>query len=110
MRGVQLVRSIIGFAERWLAPVPYLAIRLRMADIFFRSGLLKIQNLPRATFLFSEVHPLPLLPAEIAAYLATANERICPVLLTLAAVRPPGTRLTSLDVGARRRIAHAVDQ
>jgi hypothetical protein len=57
MRGVELVRSVIGFAERWLAPVLYLAIRLWMADIFFRSGLLKIQNLSGATFLFSEVHP-----------------------------------------------------
>jgi putative oxidoreductase len=83
VRGAGLVRTLIGSAERWLAPVLFLAIRFWMAEIFFRSGLLKIQNLSSATFLFSEVHPVPFLPAWLAAYLATTVELVCPVLLVL---------------------------
>lgn len=83
LRGASLARASIGYAERWLAPLVFLAIRLWMAEIFFRSGLLKIQNLSGAIFLFSEVHPVPLLPPWLAAYLATAVELVCPVLLVL---------------------------
>jgi putative oxidoreductase len=82
-RGASLVRASIGFAERWLAPLVFLAIRLWMAEIFFRSGLLKIQNLSGAIFLFSDVHPVPLLPPWLAAYLATTVELVCPILLVL---------------------------
>jgi putative oxidoreductase len=82
-RGTSMVRALIGFAERWLAPIVFLAIRLWMAQIFFRSGLLKLQNLDGAIFLFSDVHPVPLLPPWLAAYLATTVELVCPVLLVL---------------------------
>jgi putative oxidoreductase len=82
-RGASLAHSLIGFAERWLAPVLFLAIRLWMAQIFFRAGLLKIQNLDGAIFLFSDVHPVPLLAPWLAAYLATAVELVCPILLVL---------------------------
>ena len=83
VRGASLVRASMSFVERWLAPLVFLAIRLWMAEIFFRSGLLKIQNLGGAIFLFSEVHPVPLLPPWLAAYLVTAVELVCPVLLVL---------------------------
>jgi putative oxidoreductase len=82
-RGASLVRASIGFAERWLAPALFLAIRLWMAQIFFQSGLLKLQNLSGAIFLFSDVHPVPFLPPWLAAYLATTVELVCPVLLVL---------------------------
>jgi putative oxidoreductase len=82
-RGVRLISALIGFAERWLAPVLFLAIRLWMASIFFRSGLLKIQDLDGATFLFIQVHPVPFLPPELAAYLATTIELVCSTLLAL---------------------------
>ncbi len=82
-RGASLVRASIGFAEHWLAPPLFLAIRLWMADIFFRSGLLKIQDLDGAMFLFAAVHPVPFLPPWLAAYLVTTIELVCPVLLVL---------------------------
>jgi hypothetical protein len=40
-RSLLLGSALIGFAERWLAPLLFLAIRLWMAEIFLRSGLLK---------------------------------------------------------------------
>ena len=82
-RGLTLASALIGFAERWLAPLLFLAIRLWMADIFFRSGLLKIRNPSGAIYLFTEVHPVPLLAPWLAAYLVTAVELVCPVLLVL---------------------------
>jgi putative oxidoreductase len=82
-RGAGFARRSISFAERWAAPLVFLAIRLWMAQIFFRAGLLKIQNMSGAIFLFSDVHPVPLLPPWLAAYLATAVELVCPVLLVL---------------------------
>lgn len=82
-RAAHLVAALIRFAERWLAPLLFFAIRLWMADIFFRSGLLKIQDLDGALFLFTAVHPVPLLPPWLAAYLATAIELVCSTLLAL---------------------------
>ncbi len=82
-RAAHLVAALIRFAERWLAPLLFLAIRLWMADIFFRSGLLKIQDLDGAMFLFTAVHPVPFLPPWFAAYLATAIELVCSTLLVI---------------------------
>jgi uncharacterized membrane protein YphA (DoxX/SURF4 family) len=83
MRGAHLISALMRFAEGWLAPILFLGIRLWMANIFFRSGLLKIQDLDGATFLFSEVHPVPFLPPWLAAYLATTFELGCSALLAL---------------------------
>jgi putative oxidoreductase len=73
-RAARLVAAPIRLAERWLAPILFLAIRMWMADIFFRSGLLKIQDVDGAVFLFTQVHPVPFLAPELAAYLATTIE------------------------------------
>jgi putative oxidoreductase len=81
--GARPIAALIGFAERWLAPIVLLAIRLWMADIFFRSGLLKIQDPDGAIFLFAQVHPVPFLPPALAAYLATTIELVCSSLLAL---------------------------
>ncbi len=83
IRGAPLIAALIRFAEGRLAPVLFLVIRLWMADIFFRSGLLKLQDLEGAIFLFTQVHPVPFLPPDLAAYLATTIELVCSTLLAL---------------------------
>ena len=82
-RVLALGSALIRIAERWLAPLLFLAIRLWMAEIFFRSGLLKIRNPSGAIYLFTEVHPVPFLAPWLSAYLVTAIELVCPVLLVL---------------------------
>lgn len=82
-RAASVATALIRFAEGWLAPLLFLAIRLWMAEIFFRSGLLKIQNPSGAIFLFTDVHPVPFLAPWLAAYLVTAIELVCPTLLVL---------------------------
>lgn len=60
-------------------PLLLLAIRLYMAGIFFSSGMLKFDNYlnddwESTVYLFEEIHPVPFLPADIAAVMGTAGE------------------------------------
>ncbi len=73
-------------ASHWpeyLAPVVDLALRIYLANIFFKSGLTKIQSWDSTLYLFSDVYAVPLLPTDLAAYMATAGELGLSVLLVL---------------------------
>ena len=73
-------------ASHWpayLAPALDLALRIFVANVFFKSGLAKIQNWDSTLYLFSDVYRVPLLPSDIAAYMATAGELGLSVLLVL---------------------------
>ena len=73
-------------ASRWpeyLAPALDLALRIFLANVFIKSGLSKIQNWDSTLYLFSDVYQVPLLPSDLAAYLASAGELGLPVLLVL---------------------------
>ena len=58
-----------------------LALRAGVAAVFFKSGLSKIANWELTVQLFTDEYAVPVLPPELAAYMATAAELICPVLL-----------------------------
>ena len=66
-----------------LAPLLDLGIRLFLANVFFKSGMTKIQNWDSTLYLFSDVYQVPLLAPEFAAYLATSAELALPVLLVI---------------------------
>lgn len=66
-----------------LAPLLDLGIRLLLANVFFKSGMTKIQNWDSTLYLFSDVYQVPLLNPEFAAYLATGAELALPVLLAI---------------------------
>lgn len=81
-----MIEPLRGIADQYAAPLLLLAIRLYMAELFFQSGWGKFKNFLNndwgaTVFLFQEVHPLPGIPAEIAAVLGTGAELILPVLL-----------------------------
>ncbi|HUV98619.1 MAG TPA: DoxX family protein [Gallionella sp.] len=67
----------------YLAPLMDLGLRLYVADVFFKSGWTKILTWDSTLYLFSDVYSVPLLPPEVAAYLATAGELGLSVLLVL---------------------------
>jgi putative oxidoreductase len=67
----------------YLAPVLDLGLRLFLANVFFKSGLTKIQNWNSTLYLFSDVYHVPLLPPNVAAYMATSAELGLSVLLVL---------------------------
>jgi len=65
------------------APALDLGLRLFLANVFFKSGLTKIQTWDSTLYLFREEYKVPLLPPDFAAYLGTGAELALPVLLVL---------------------------
>ena len=84
---------LIGRVRKWLESVPYSALaiplRLAVATIFWNSALTKLANWDTAVTLFAEEYKLPLLPPELAAYLAVSIELTTPVLLVLGLLTRP---------------------
>jgi putative oxidoreductase len=77
-----LVRRIrAGFD--FLAPVADLAVRLWVATVFFKSGLVKIQSWESTLALFTYEYSVHVLSPEMAAYLGTFTELVFPVFLAL---------------------------
>lgn len=61
-----------------------LIARISVGTVFFRSGLTKIEGWalkPSTFFLFANEYKLPVLPPEVAAYMATTAELTMPLLL-----------------------------
>jgi putative oxidoreductase len=87
---VEKTRTGLG----WLGTVFDLGIRLWVAQVFFRSGLTKIDSWDSTLFLFNDVYAVPVLPPALAAWLATAAELVLPVLLVVGLA----TRLGALGL------------
>jgi putative oxidoreductase len=62
-------------------PVVDLALRLWVADAFFRAGLVKIADMDSTIDLFTNTYHVPLLSPTLAAYLGTAVELVVPWFL-----------------------------
>ena len=81
-------QRLTDFAERALSPSLLLLVqRLGIAAVFFQSGRTKVEGIftiPDTTIeLFRSEYALPLLPPELAAYVAAGAEHLFPVLLVL---------------------------
>jgi putative oxidoreductase len=76
------IGRIVGWLEA-LAPALDLAIRIYVAQVFFRSGVLKVRNWEGTLYLFQNEYRVPLLPPEPAAWLGTFAELFFPVFLAL---------------------------
>ncbi len=92
------MRDLIETAVSVLKSIPndlisYLA-RIGIGTTFFRSGMLKLDGWAdgNTLTLFQEEYRLPLIPPEIAAYLATTAELSLPLLLFVGL----GTRFAAL--------------
>jgi putative oxidoreductase len=66
-----------------LQPLALLGVRIWAAAIFFKSGLVKVQDMENTMLLFEYEYQVPYLPVEFAAYAATFNELVMPLLLVL---------------------------
>ncbi|MDN5940991.1 MAG: putative DNA-binding domain-containing protein [Nitrospira sp.] len=58
----------------WLIPLFDLSVRLYLAHIFWKGGMVKLCSWISTVMLFTMVYDVPVLPPELAAYLATAIE------------------------------------
>lgn len=65
----------------WLKGLSLLAIRLYLAKFFFSAGLVKLSNIQAAIALFRDEYKVPVLPPEMACYMAMTAELSLSVLL-----------------------------
>jgi putative oxidoreductase len=76
-----------------LERVPYavlaLPLRFAVATIFWNSAMTKLANWQTAVALFTDEYHVPVLPPELAAYLAVSIELTAPVLLVLGLLTRP---------------------
>lgn len=75
--------------ERFPSALLMLIFRVAVAAVFWRSGLTKLPDWDSTVFLFAEEYKVPLLPPEVAAYMAVILELSCPVLLVLGLLTRP---------------------
>lgn len=79
-------------ALEFATPALDFGIRLLVASVFFKSGLVKIASWDSTIALFENEYSVPFLSAEVAAVLGTGVELAMPVLLVLGL----GGRLAAL--------------
>ncbi len=78
---VAAIERAVAFAERMPMSLPLLLARIGIAAVFFRSGLTKLDNWMLTVQLFKDEYRVPLLPADVAAYLAVFNELVFPAFI-----------------------------
>ncbi|MFZ4125349.1 MAG: DoxX family protein [Rickettsiales bacterium] len=91
---IKQTTSRIFNALNHLQPLWWFGVRLWIAVVFFKSGLVKIDDFETTILLFAEEYNVPFIPPELAAYSGTFFELTCPVLLTLGF----GTRFAALTL------------
>ncbi len=79
----RLPARAIALLERVPVAIPQLFFRFGMGLVFWRSAQSKLASWDTTILLFQEEYKVPLLPPEIAAYLATTVELTTPILLVL---------------------------
>ena len=96
MKISQLYRfaSAICLPLERVQPVWWLVVRLWIAMIFFKSGLVKFWDFETTVALFTDEYQVPFLPPYCAALSGTCFELACPVLLVLGLA----TRLAALPL------------
>ncbi|WP_439817714.1 DoxX family protein [Zavarzinia sp. CC-PAN008] len=57
-----------------LEPLSLLVVRLAIANVFWRSAMTKVADMDKTVDLFRDIYAVPVLPPELAAWLATAVE------------------------------------
>ena len=86
MSAIAILNKPYGMFARLLdrlQPIGDLAIRLYVANVFWKSGVNKYQSWDTTVFLFEHEYSVPFLSPNTAALLGTATELIFPVLLVL---------------------------
>jgi putative oxidoreductase len=93
--------ALVGDVIQRLEAVPYdllaLPLRFAPATVFWYSAMTKLANWDTTLYLFADEYKVPLLPPEIAAYMAAATELTTPVLLVFGLlVRPAAAVLLGM--------------
>ena len=84
MSPTALLDAGCNLAERIPQSLVSLVARVAVANVFWTSGQTKVEGLrlkDTTFYLFAEEYKVPLIPPDLAAYLATISEHVFPVLL-----------------------------
>lgn len=81
--------SAVERIQAVLLPFLLLFCRLWVAWVFFNSGLIKLSAWDSTLYLFEFEYQVPLLPWQLAAYLATAAELSLPLFIALGLLTRP---------------------
>ena len=80
---VEMIGAIIGLFDH----IPYwliaLTARIALAQVFWSSAQAHLASWDTTLYMFGDTYQVPLLPPELAAYLAVAMELAMPPLLVL---------------------------
>ncbi len=77
------LQRLIGLLDRVPYSVLAVPLRLAVATVFWNSAMTKLDDWHAAVTLFAEEYKVPVLPPEVAAYMAASIELSMPVLLVL---------------------------
>ena len=86
---INFYEQAIKALQQYIEPLVLLASRLWVANVFWKSGYLKFTSWDSTFYLFEEEYQVPLIPWELAAYLATAAELVLPIFLVLGLLTRP---------------------
>lgn len=86
---LDLYQQIVQKMQCYFTPFLLLFTRLWVANVFLKSGYLKITTWESTLYLFEEEYQVPFLPWELAAYLGTAAELILPLFLLAGLLTRP---------------------
>lgn len=81
MNAIKNLISLFVMVLEKLTPLFDLGLRLYVANVFWKSGLVKIASWSSTVSLFQYEYAVPLLPPEVAAFMGAATELIFPVFL-----------------------------
>jgi putative oxidoreductase len=91
------IERVVGRLEAFPLWLLQFIFRFSIGSVFWQAGLTKIESWQTTIVLFREEYKVPVLPPELAAYLATGIEMVCPILLTLGL----GARFATLPMLAQ---------
>jgi putative oxidoreductase len=93
------VRRAIDALDRVPYSVLAVPLRLAVATVFWNSAMTKLDDWNAALSLFTDEYKLPLVPPQLAAYLAVSIELMMPLLLVLGlATRPAALVLLAMTI------------
>ncbi|MDC9727376.1 MAG: DoxX family protein [Candidatus Thioglobus sp.] len=96
---INIYNKVFAWIYKYTDDIFKLFVRLYVADAFFRAGWLKINSWDSTLYLFESEYQVPIIPWELAAYLATAVEIILPIFLILGlATRLIATKLFFFNI------------
>ncbi|MCY7386824.1 MAG: DoxX family protein [Burkholderiales bacterium] len=92
MNFIKVLYAPVVFTDRvmdWISPWFLLGLRVYVANVFFKSGLTKIQDFSSTVALFESEYKVPFISPTLAALSGTAAELILPALLVLGLASRP---------------------